>query len=84
MKPSERALGQVFLVLELCHDRTKTNGGVTLIASIPGREGTYTQSWEAPYGVLEEGQVIDLGARASALIMDGVISWSGSQQVLGL
>lgn len=82
MKQDERLTGNVFLVLELVHDRSERYGGVSLVASVPGREGTYGRRWKAPYGILSEAQAADLAAHLTKQAMDALVLFTGVQTTL--
>jgi hypothetical protein len=71
-------------VLELCHDPGKLHGAVSVIQSIPGREGTLTWRYKAPYGIIDASQLRDLASRVAKTVEDATVAFTGAQEVLGL
>jgi hypothetical protein len=70
----------VYLVVELARSRTPDLGGWTVLASIPGREGTLSYQWLTPTGLLSEGQLADVAHRLVSLVDDAVFVVDGGCQ----
>jgi len=82
-KADDVRIGEPYLVLELCHDRRELLGSITVVQSIPGREGTLTWRYKAPYGIIDAGQLRDLTSRVAKVVEDATVTWTGVQGVLG-
>jgi len=53
--------------------------GAILIASIPGREGTFTRAWGRPERSLTESELSDLSTTVSRWVIDAMILSHGHQ-----
>jgi hypothetical protein len=71
--------GRKFLVLELVHESSRTDGCIAILATIPGRQGSLSRRYAAPYGVLDESQLEDLAAAVGKQVQDAVVTWAGIQ-----
>lgn len=64
--------GPVILCLELWRD-SHPEGAVGLVASMPGREGTLQLRWSCPGGIPDAGQVADVTAKLSGMVIDAYL-----------
>lgn len=74
----------VFLALELVQDRNKEKGSISVVVSIPGREGTFTKRWAAPSGRISVSQATDMIGYVAMCANNALLAWTGVQGELPL
>lgn len=72
---------RVFLVLELVQDVGPTPA-ISVVASLPGRDGTMRKSWRTVQGRLDSKQTRDLLGWLELTSANALLAWCGSQEVL--
>lgn len=72
----------VFMVLELEHAMRGPHAGVTVLLSLPGRDGTFSRTWHASNGLLDELSVKDMLAWIELSSRHALQRWTGIQETL--
>lgn len=63
---------KVSLVVEMCTLPT-LDGEVSLVISLPGRDGTMIRRWSCRGGVPDDGQVLDIQTVLAGLVVDAFL-----------
>ena len=74
-----KPLGRTVLVLELCEYTTGGEQRFSIVASVPGRDGTYVQHWQAHNGAVDDATATDILARVDRWVIDAFFSLGGIQ-----
>jgi hypothetical protein len=72
----------VFMVLELEHRPRGPHAGITVLLSVPGRDGTFERTWHATNGLLDGLEVEDMIAWIALSSRHALQRWTGVQEVL--
>lgn len=70
------------MVLELEHAPRGPHAGITVLLSVPGRDGTYQRTWHASNGLLDAEALKDLLAWVQLSCTHALERWTGVQEVL--
>lgn len=78
----EDYIGHTFAVYELALVQDNQGCRVSVVASVPGREGAFTRTWKNTSGALSPAQLNDITAFVSRCVGDAIILKAGVQGVL--
>lgn len=70
------------MVLEMEHAARGPHAGITVLLSVPGRDGTFSRTWHASNGLLDALALKDMLVWIQLSCTNALERWTGVQEVL--